>query len=420
MPERPAVTVLALVVLLAVAPASSAVSGGAAMGTQTETSTTEISSCTTITESGEYVLTGDVTNESPTRPRNGLGACIAVRADDVTLRGRNHTVAAGPGGAPGVVGVLVSPRTRARGVTLSGVRVGGRQSRSNVTVQNLTTTRWGAGVAVLGATGVTLRNVSAANNLGDGIFAENATDLRLRGGSVRGSNTGVFLRRSPDASVANLTVADNLAGVSVRRSDDATLRNLSVSRHSQYGVALVRSANATLENATLRDDGFAEIALARSSDARLVGVSVADSPGWEVYAVRDSAAVGERVRLGATTLSFEVRDAALDAATETPPLPLTDRQVVGDSLFVRPTAADARLSLSLGYADSAVERARTTEDTLSLWRFDAGSGWARAETTVDAERNRASADFENLSENGTVVALVGEGLAESENATDRS
>jgi hypothetical protein len=358
-----------------------------------------------------------VRNGSGTDPRQGLGACIAIRADDVTLRGENHTVAADATGRPGVVGVLVSPRTRAQGTIHSGVRAGGQEPRSNVTVRNLTTTRWGAGVAVIGASGVTLRNVSAANNLGDGVFVENAPDLRLRGGSVGGSNTGVFLRRSPNASLSDLTVADNLAGVSVRRSDGATLRNVSVARHSQFGIAFFRSGNATVADSTLRDDGFAELAVARSSDARLVGVSVADSPGWGLYAVRDSAAVGERVRLGGTTLSFEASDAALDAATETPPLPLTHRQVVGDSLFVLPTAADARLSLSVGYADAAVERDRTTEASLSLWRFDAGAGWARAETPLDAERNAASATFGNLPENGTVVALVGEGLAGSGNAT---
>ncbi|UPW01502.1 right-handed parallel beta-helix repeat-containing protein [Halorussus gelatinilyticus] len=409
MPDRQTVALLALASLLVVAPAGTATTAATAETGADATAPTRISSCTTITESGEYVLAADVANATPTRPRTGLGGCIEIRADDVLVRGGNHTVAAGPGGRPGVVGVLVR----------------GPESRSNVTVRNLTTTRWGAGAAVLGASGVTLRNVSAVNNLGDGFFVENAPDLRIRGGAVRGSNTGIFLRRSPNASLAGLSVADNLAGVSVRRSPDLSLRNLSVADHSQFGVALFRSANATVTDSTFRDDGFAEIALARSSDARLVGVSVANSSGWEVYAARNSSAVGERVRLGGTHLaSFEAGDVALDANADVPPIPLTDRQVVGQGLFVLPTDDEgtasrgsngSHLSLTVGYDAAAVERARTTEASLALWRFDAGEGWTRVETTVGAGRNVASATVENPSRNGTVVALVGEGLAEAGN-----
>lgn len=419
--HRHTLALVALAGLLAAAPASSVATSSTieAAPTENETGPTTVSTCTTITQPGEYVLTVDVENASPTRPRTGLGACIEIRADDVTFGGGNHTVAAGPGGSPGVVGVLVSPRTRARGASFPGVLVGGADPRSNVTVRNLTTRRWGAGVAVRGATGATLRNVSAVNNLGDGFFVENAPDLRVRGGEIRGSNTGVFIRRSPNAILAGLAVADNLAGVSVRRSDGATLRNVSVADHSQFGVALFRSAGAIVSNSTFRDDGFAEIALARSSAARLSGVRLADSPGWEVYAARNSSAVGEEIRLGGTLLdSFAADDVALDANVAVPPLPVTDRQVVGEALFALPTgenAGDSLLSLSVGYDDAAVERPRTTEEFLSLWRFDAGAGWNRAETTVDAGRNRASAEFGDLGRNGTVVALVGEGLAEAEN-----
>ncbi|MFC7082141.1 right-handed parallel beta-helix repeat-containing protein [Halorussus caseinilyticus] len=324
MTDRPTTAVLALVVALApafgllapafglgvAAPASANAGAGAATPTQ-------ISGCTTIAEPGEYVLTRDVTNATPNAPRTGLGTCIAVRADDVTLRGDGHAVAAGgSGGQPGVVGVLV----------------GGREPRSNVTVRNLTTTRWGGGVAALGVSGATFRNVSAVDNLGDGFFAERSPGLEVRGGTISGSNTGLFVRNAPGARLADLTVTGNLAGVSVRQSDDATLRNLSVADHSQFGVGLFRSANATLANSTLRDDGFAEVALAHSSDARLLGVSVADAPGWAVYAVRNSTAVGQRVRIGEAGRSFEVRDAALDSAADAPPLP-TDRQVVGDPLW---------------------------------------------------------------------------------------
>ncbi|WP_276299234.1 right-handed parallel beta-helix repeat-containing protein [Halorussus lipolyticus] len=379
-----------------------AVPAGTALGAQGNSpGPTEIDRCTAITDSGEYVLAGDVANGSPTNPRTGLGACIAVRADDVTLRGGNHTVAAGPTGAPGVVGVLVENRA------------------VNVTVANLTTTRWGAGVAVVGASRAALRNVSAVNNLGDGFFVENAPGVEIRGGAVRGSNTGIFLRNSPDARVAGVTVTDNLAGVSVRRSEDATVSEIEAAENSQFGLAVSSSANATVADSSFAGNGFAEVALARADGAHLRNLTIAgETPGWALYVANDSTAVGEEVGIGATRLSFEARDVALDSATGTPPLPLTERQVVGDPIVATPTGESAGLSLTVNYADAAVERASTTEDTLSLWRFDAGDGWNSVATTVDAERNRASARFENLRRNGTVIALVGEGLAEAENETD--
>jgi hypothetical protein len=438
MPDDHTIALLALLVVLGIAaPAETVAAHADGPDVQGDsTAPTRISSCTTITEAGEYLLAEDVENGSPTNPRTGLGACIAIRADDVTLRGEDHAVAAKPGGEPGVVGVLVG-----------GGASGEVERPANVTVRNLTTTRWGGGVAVVGATDATLRNVSAVNNLGDGLFVENAPGVQLLGGTVRGSNTGVFVRRAPDADLSGLTVAENLAGVSVRRSDDATVSAVSVTGNGQFGVAVFESANATVADSTVAGNGFADVALSGADDGRLgnltvsptpasapgsgeagsVGVylndstgvdladvSVGDAPGWAVYATGGSTAVGERVRLENTEVSFEARDVALDSAADAPPLP-TERQVVGDPLFVAPTAGDARLSVE--YA-AAVERATATEEILSLWRFDAGDDWQRIETTVDAERNRASATVGNLSRNGTVLALVGEGLGESVNETD--
>ncbi|NHN60386.1 MULTISPECIES: right-handed parallel beta-helix repeat-containing protein [Halorussus] len=423
----------------ALAPAEPAGPVGAQV---TATDATEISGCTAITSPGEYVLAGNVTDASPARPRTGLGACIAIRADDVTLRGGGHVVAANETGAPGVVGVLV----------------GGRERRANVTVRNLAATRWGAGVAVRGATGATLWNVSARNNLGDGIFVEGAPEIEIRGGTVAGSNTGVFVRDAPDASLAGLDVTDNLVGVSVRNADGAAVERVRIDESSQYGLGVFASANATVADATLRDDGFAHVVVSRadgvdlrnltigsesetqprsggasaaqsagtvgvylndSTGVRLADVSVADAPGTALYAVGNSSAVGERVSLGGTRLAFEVRDVALDAAADAPPLPLTERRVVGAPLRAVPTGEGARLSLSVGYDEAAIERASTTEDALSLWRFDPGEGWRRVGSAVGAEANAASATFGNLSENGTVVALVGEGLAEAEDASAR-
>lgn len=463
MTTRTAAAVLVLVVVLAgiagQVPLAAAVAGvdGGGVGvtsasattpttTATEARPTEITDCTAITEPGTYVLTGDVTNGSATDPRSGLGACVAIRASDVTLRGRDHTLSGGEAGRPGVVGVLV----------------GGGESVSNVTVRNLTVTRWGAGIAVFAAEDATIRNVSVVGNLGDGVFAENARNLTIRGGVVSGSNTGAFLRNVSGARIADLTVVENLAGVSVRSSTDVTVAGVNASRNDRYGVGAFASTGVAVSNATLAGNGFAGVVLSQTdaarlrnltvtspatpgggagdggsagsdpvgvylndSRARLVGVRVADAPGWAVYATGNSTADGERVRLGETVLSFSVSDVALDSADEPvpdstdgpPPLPAGSR-VVGQPLLVAPTGGGANLSLTVRYADAAVERADTTGEALSLWRVPAdGGNWTRVPATVRADRNAVRATLGNLSENGTFVALVGEGLAEAGNGT---
>ena len=90
--------------------------GGAAAATPQPTA---ISSCTTLSSPGQYVLTADVRN-------GGASACLVIRASGVTLDGNGHTV-------DGVddrqsVGVLVSG------------------SASGATVGNLVVTDWGDGL----------------------------------------------------------------------------------------------------------------------------------------------------------------------------------------------------------------------------------------------------------------------------------
>lgn len=423
-----ATLVVALALVAAtVAPAGVGAAEAVAAGAGQATAPTEITECTTVTESGEYALAGDV-NGSPTTPETGLGACVRIRADDVVLRGQGNALVGGERG--GVVGVLV----------------GGGERRANVTVRNLTATGWGAGVAAVDAADVAFRNVSAVGNLGDGFFLERAPNASVVGGTIRGSNTGVFLRNAPESRLAGLNVTGNIAGIEVRASDGTVVSGVEAGGNRAYGASLVESANATVADSTFRPDGFAGVGLVRvdgarvrnvtvaggpasddpigvylnDTDARLADVSVEEGTGWAVYAASGATAAGERVSAGDATVSFEARDVALAAAEDPPPLP-TEQTSVGDPLVARPTSQNVRLSLGVHYADAAVARAGATEDRLGLWRVgadgDAGD-WRRVETRVDARRNVAAGTIEEVGENGTVFALIGEGLAESSgNAT---
>ena len=116
------ISLLVVVVLAGVLAGTTLVIGSASAAP------TEIDWCATITQPGEYVLTGDITNSN-------ADTCIAIQASDVVLDGQGHTVD----------GVDNFPA--------DGVVVFGRDGATNVTVTNLTVTDWGTSIVYETMTG---------------------------------------------------------------------------------------------------------------------------------------------------------------------------------------------------------------------------------------------------------------------------
>ncbi|NHN61334.1 right-handed parallel beta-helix repeat-containing protein [Halorussus rarus] len=150
-----------------------AVCGGAALTTATlhgaaatDAAQTQISSCTTIDQPGEYVLTSDIENGGKTPISK---SCIRITADGVTLDGGGHLVdGRGVSDTKGIAAV----------------------DTENVVIRNVEVDDWHAGVLVEGGS-ATVRDVRTYSNA-FGVRLENATS----------------------ATVENSTVEDNLVGVS--------------------------------------------------------------------------------------------------------------------------------------------------------------------------------------------------------------
>lgn len=173
----PVAFVVALTFAVALAPAASVGTADAGV-----TAATEIDSCTTIEQSGTYVLTTDIEDGGKTAISE---SCIKIRADDVTFDGDGHTI-----DGRGV--------SHTRAITVNA---------GNATIQNVNVNDWHYGIWV--------RDGSATI---DGVRSfSNAYGIRLQ--SAQGS------------SVTNTTVEDNLIGIYADSGDGLTVENNDVSEN---------------------------------------------------------------------------------------------------------------------------------------------------------------------------------------------
>ena len=161
-----------------------AVCGGAVLTTATlpgaaatDASQTQINSCTTIDEPGDYVLTSDIDNGGKTAISK---ACIKITADGVTFDGGGHLV-------------------DGRGVShTKGISVVGTEG---VVVRNVAVDDWHAGVLVEGGS-ATIRNVSSYSNA-YGVRLENASGVTVENSTIEQNLVGV------SAIDQDVTLTDN-------------------------------------------------------------------------------------------------------------------------------------------------------------------------------------------------------------------
>ena len=138
--------------------------GGAAAPAGAQSGPTPIDSCRTIADDGRYVLTNDIENASGP-------VCIQILSSDVVFDGNGHTIASENDSES--VGIKVNNSL----TTLS-----------NVTVENVSTTGWTAGVYYLGTEGGSIENVNASENGRHGVLLQESSETRL--GNVTAADNG--------------------------------------------------------------------------------------------------------------------------------------------------------------------------------------------------------------------------------------
>ncbi|QRV16893.1 right-handed parallel beta-helix repeat-containing protein [Haloterrigena salifodinae] len=216
-------------------------------GDRTESTITE---CTTITESGTYVLADDLETAPET-------ACITVRASDVLIDGRGHSIS-GPNGQ-GVEGVGVS------------VQPPGEESISNVTVTDLTLERLRTGIVFDDVTDGVIKAVTSEMTTiaGTNFVLVDADRNTLVDNDLERGGSGIYLiNANENVVVGNSTASTFFPGLDLLESDGNTLIGNTVTSVDGVGILLQRSdGNHLLQNtATLNAIG---ISLVGSNDNRL-------------------------------------------------------------------------------------------------------------------------------------------------------
>ncbi|MFC7095708.1 right-handed parallel beta-helix repeat-containing protein [Halobaculum marinum] len=258
---------------------------------------TDVDSCTTITESGTYDLTSDIDASDD-------GPCIHIRASDVTLEGNGNTIS-GPGGEDSL-GLLVY-NGPADGF-------GDGERLTNVTVRDVEIADWGEGVRAgpeAGSPGpqVELDGVTLSNAGGIGLYG--ADDSVLRDVTVTDSKNGLYLWETSNVVGEGITLADN-AGVGLFLAqvvEDSRFSDVTISGNEGGGIAFSTDAagntvtDATVENndeygvrfSDSRDNLFEQSTVAGSSSPAVIADNAAGDQ-VEAVTIRSGEAAAVEIR----------------------------------------------------------------------------------------------------------------------------
>ena len=331
-----------------------------------------IDRCTTITESGEYVLPTDITG-SP-------GDCIEVRADDVTLDGLGNTlISPESGGSVGINATEVDD-LEIRNVGLEnwdetvsfGIII---EDSSNVDIENVSAIGSDFGIALRRVESFTVSEIKVTEN--------NRAGLQVLEG-VEGTITGVTALEN--------ALADGWQAIDVRSTENVELIDISAEGSPTDGDGIYIDSSV---NRVSLSDSVAKNNDGTGIDIRAEGVTVEDSRvlnnTWDFSAGNESVTasnldIGDSVAQN-TTLSFEA-DYAQFRSNSTPP-----QNADADSLDRY--FEFEKIDEDLGYADVGVQYEdddldAVDADELALWQYS-NDVWIKTdESTVDAEEQFVS------------------------------
>lgn len=210
-----------------------------------------IDECTRIDRAGRYVLTRDLRNVRE-------DTCLEVRTGGVTLDGNGHRID-GVDDA-GTVGIAVTTR--------------GDTAVRDVTITDIGVSDWGTGIRAAGSgrarmTGLVVRDVTSASNVGMGIHLSDTASSRITDATVRQNGlTGVLFEESGSGNGLADSTIDRNDGYGVVIFDGATRMAISENRITGNRLGGIRTSN---------DDRETEIVDNLVADNRGNGLRLTDS-----------------------------------------------------------------------------------------------------------------------------------------------
>ncbi|MFC7044089.1 nitrous oxide reductase family maturation protein NosD [Halobacteriaceae archaeon GCM10025711] len=228
----------------------------------------DVDSCTTIDESGRYVLTADL------EPANAT-ECIVVAASDVTLDGDDHAIT-GTGNGTGVSVVDATNETvdvEINDLTVQNWTTSVRFESASGTVDDVTATdnRFGVRLVDAGAVGVQDSEFTA-NTVGVNVVSSTAELVR---NDLAGNEYGLIVQfvdaADGDSVLAerNVFEANAEVGVLVEGSTATDLVDNEMTGNGDDGVLVENSSNVVVLRNAVEDNGDDGVTLVRS-DRNLV------------------------------------------------------------------------------------------------------------------------------------------------------
>lgn len=250
---------VAAMVVVTAAPATGAAAASAA-DSLGPGPTTYLDDCSTIDDSGTYVLDRDV--------RTSAESCFTVTADDVRLLGAGHTVVAG--------------NTTGSAIVVDGA--------TGVHIEGFDVVDWWRGVTVVDAADVAVTGVTVQNASADGVRVRDSTGVTLANGSVvAAGGHGVAALESETVTVDGMRLANNTGdGVSVRRSTGTTVRASEITENGGVGVSVAADSVSEVDRPDVPAwllpllggssfDGLGELFAASDGDADRASTVIADN-----------------------------------------------------------------------------------------------------------------------------------------------
>jgi len=151
---------------------------------------------------------------------------------------------------------------------------------TNVTVEDLTLTKNGAGVLFAYTEDSRIENVTASNNF-NGIYLYSSSGNTLTNNTVTNNYYGIELWYSNNNTLTNNTVTNNfMPAISLSSSSSNTLTNNNANSNHLYGIYLDSSSNNTLTSNTANSNSWAGILLYSSSDNNTLTSNTANSNSY--------------------------------------------------------------------------------------------------------------------------------------------
>jgi hypothetical protein len=391
------------------------------------TNATRIDSCTTITESGRYVLSSNVTGpadqSTAVQTVNGsVSGCVVVAADDVILDGQGNSVGAtGTAVGAGTAGDEVDgdgaeplPDEEAISGTETPAESAGivvvdpDETISNVTVTDVAASGWYWGIVAVDARNVTVSEANLTDNV-VGVETADVTESRVEDTTATDNAiAGVTLGTASETVMNDSRVADSgVVGVNLVDSRNVTVSDSTVTDSGVTGVALTNTTSSLVADmavsGTANESGFTTaVALFESSNNTVDDILVTDDARWSYYGTNGS--LNNTADILYRNGSIEVFFIGGDAAFK--PAPPESTNFTGIPVVVTNTSDGTRGDVSVTWRDGveATDGAGgPPTDTTNRTTSDENRTDATNRTTSDGEVDGVPEDPAETETTGTPV-----------------